>query len=243
MRFSKPVTILLLAISFSSLSLKSQTKTDSTHWGTISKGSKGLLFQIDYNFSLRSFEGSILSFKYHLSPKSALRISIGGNAESTDTNNKFTSFRNDSSTTLDSFDEEQTVFNLTLATTYLYYPSTTNDFGFYLGIGPQYGFYKRDTKDDTNGDSRNPFDRIRNWDSEEWSIGLKSAIGVEWLPMSNLGILAEYSHLFSYNKSKQKIVDEIYNETEIEETNERIQENEGYTFTPQTVKFGLTLYF
>ena len=72
--------LLIFIISFDF----AQTKEEAVKTNSLEKGSWSLQFQISENFTLQSFQGSMISTKYHFTEKSALRTGLSISGRSSD---------------------------------------------------------------------------------------------------------------------------------------------------------------
>ena len=68
--------IILVLFSASTIYCNNQNSTNS-----IQKGAKALQFQIGRDFTLSSFQGALISYKWHSSDKTAWRIGLNLDAE------------------------------------------------------------------------------------------------------------------------------------------------------------------
>jgi opacity protein-like surface antigen len=142
----------------------------------LQKGRLALQFLVNYDFTLRPFQGGTISAKYHLGDNTAIRFGIGlfgslglkSNLNSIDT----TKAQN---------------ININLAAQLIEYLETVDDISLYAGAGPYYTryFYKS---------------VVSQMRSSEWSLGVSGVLGVEWFFKSNMSLSAEYGMLIYYDK-------------------------------------------
>ncbi len=191
------------------------------------KFSKALQFQIDENFTLKDFQGALISFKKHLGNSRALRVGLSTgfqlntgecHPESTSSEVRKTDCHN---------------FSLGIYSQYLFYSKSNSSIQFFWGAGPTIGYSRR--KSDIE---HIRFNNIINKEGHvEYHIqgGLSGVMGVEWLFRENMSLSAEYGMYFSYNYSKLKITPD--DEFKIENINKSLK------LGSNSIKFGLSIYF
>ncbi len=159
---------------------------------SLEKGSWSLQFQVGNDFQLTSFDGVIVSLKYHFTPKFAFRFGAGMNLSSNDI--QITDFEY---STGEFFDEpvSKSVRDFLLTTYFLLYPKPNALFKIFFGIGPR-GTYAFSHDE---GFNTNIIKIIR--EDEIWSAGLNGIFGVEWFPTGYLSLFGEYSVYGTYGKS------------------------------------------
>ncbi len=173
-------------------------------------------FQIGDNFSLSPFRGFDIAGKYSFNDKLAARIGIGYNL--------YYKTGNHGTNSSDLFNWNNSI---QINTALIYNLNTKSDFIPFLGIGPV-----------TSIGISHSEDTISFNDGNGFALGLNFIGGVEWFPLSYIGISGEVGLLafYSHSKSKrnnysicpQEIVENEFNEILIQ----------GDTF-----KLGLSVYF
>ncbi len=126
-----------------------------------------LQFQIGNNFTLESFQGSTLSFKYQILDESAIRVgfSISSYVETSREENFIEKPREKS-------------IELTINAQFIQYLKTFEDISLYTGGGPK--FYDR-------------YYTLGDFGHEKiWSLGLDGILGAEWFFKKNMSLSAEY---------------------------------------------------
>jgi opacity protein-like surface antigen len=217
-------SFILIIIIFCSIKVYSQ---DTSKVNSLA-GKYALQFQIADNFQLTSFQGSVLSAKYHFTNSSALRLGISFYSNS-DGLNEFYNYNADSLNAGQIDNTNGYVVQITIQ--YLYYYSFPGNINFYLGGGPLYGksFYKDHSESiysDTTYSS--------NASSNGWSVGVDLAAGVEWFFTSNMSLSAGYGLMYLYSTN-------IHAETQYSHTiTYKFKSN---NINADQVKFGLSIYF
>ncbi len=222
--------ILISALVFlSTLNLFAQT--DSS--GIDLKGKWALQFQISQNFTLSDFQGATFSGKYHFDNKSALRLGLtfryninerilSDNLPSPDT----TTVKME-----DRLTEDETFVELSIQ--YLQYSKIINSISMFYGCGIDYSTSLRNSKNYLE-------DKRTYYDYSYYGIGMSLHIGVEWFVNSNIGILAEYGTglLYSSREVNYKQFYETTNDLDIKK-----ESSTKFSFSPQNIKFGISVYF
>ena len=191
----------------------------------VTMGKYALQFQVSQDLTLGSFLGTVISGKYHMSGKNAIRIGV---SYSTSMSN--TSATGVSSPT-DYYDQVSQRYqtNIDIIAQYLYYPTGVGEFFMYCGIGPRLGgnFYDSFViSNSPNGQS--------GWTDYHngWSAGLIGTLGVEWAFFDQMSLTGEYgiSYLYSYTKGGASRQYKSFIENR-------------YTLNGNDVRFGLSIYF
>lgn len=202
----------------------------------IERGTYALQFQITSNFTLRHFQGSLISFKRHFSENQALRVGINSSfdIEETEQINADESFVSNGS--------DASSLSLSLHTQYLQYSDTPmNTIKLYYGAGPT-GQYAHSSvvqlqEQLFNGETRH---REIVQSSTEWSAGITGSLGVEWFASKQISILAEYNSTISYVTGRN-ITEVVFFDPQDEPYKDRV-EFSGYKFFPGGIRFGLSVY-
>jgi len=119
----------------------------------------------------------------------------------------------------------------------IHYPHPQASAKFFWGIGPRvdYSYSKDDYKTVDSGSTL----QDRKTRTTSWGVGLSGVLGVEWFANSSISLLAEYgsSALYTYSKRTQ---DESIGPSSGPHVE---QKSRTFTFSPSSVKFGLSVYF
>lgn len=144
-----------------------------------------LQFQIDNNFTLKSFQGNTLSFKYHIYDESAVRLgfSVNGFVETNRQKNDIEVSRTKS-------------YEFTINAQFIQYIKTFEDVSLYTGGGPL--FFKR-----YNTTSSPGYENM-------WYLGLSGILGIEWFFKKNMSLTAEYGLSLIYSVRDEKYSDHYY---------------------------------
>lgn len=139
---------------------------------------EALQFRVTPNFQLSSFQGTLLSYKWHTSPSNAYRVGASFALQSQDTQ-----FTDD-----DTDPPVQSNQSIGLRGQYLTYLGGESDIEPYYGVGPQLS-YSRQAQEDPAGNSVT---------QSTFEIGVNGAAGVEWFVWSNVSFTAEYGASLEY---------------------------------------------
>lgn len=192
------------------------------------KGKYALQFQISQNFTLSSFQGSVISGKYNFSENDAIRLGVGIN-----TNNQENNELNTYSNQAPNYSRVNTnIFNnYSVGIQYIRNNYYSNGINFYFGGGPNIGYYYNgNTYKDINGGSRSI--------ETQWSYGIGALAGVEWYFLDRMSLSAEYGILFNHyedTKSNTQIVAQSGSGIE--------SKINGFNVNGNSVRFGLSVYF
>jgi hypothetical protein len=216
------------SLLFASLIFVSTGFSQSTSYLDSLDGKFALQFQINENFSLSNFQGSVLSGKYHFSKRDAIRLGlefIFGDSESE------TVVNNLDTNVVDQRVEDINNLGFTINSQYIHYIRGTDDISLFCGIGPYFRYYKSTR----NGEL--VVDEIENMiksENENYGIGLDLLVGVEWWFHKYMSLSAEYGLKFSYLSSKTSFEDDsIKGESE----------HKAYNISGNHINFGITVYF
>jgi opacity protein-like surface antigen len=234
---------LFLFVSFIHSQECTQPEKDSTH--SLYAGSWSLQFGVSGNFTLSSFNGGTISGKYHLSDNSAIRtgVTINGQMDKTEEENLQ---KIDGNSNEENSSTPGENLNMSLNTAYLYYPTSTNNFKYFIGSGLVGTWRKYRNEEDIknfHGDtlySTSTFLR----DDNTFEIGLQGLIGIEYFISSNISLHAEYASTLSYFITKNKYNRESFFPTD---PGHKVNDNreiktKGWKFTPSSVRFGISVY-
>ena len=178
---------LIIVIVFSAMQLHGQTDSTASH-KSLSEGVWALEFGVSSNFTLTSFQGSVLSVKYHPSATRAIRVSISGEA---------------SSSSEEEFGTERFVSKhqtVEITSAYLFYSPIREDLYLFWGFGPSVGYDRSYEKYPTTGTP--DYDVTRITELPEWNVGASIALGAEWFAVKWLSLHAEYGISATYTWGK-----------------------------------------
>lgn len=218
---------LFILFSFSLISANNSYSQDDSYLDSLD-GKFALQFQIDDDFQLSNFQGTIFSGKYHFSNRDAIRLGLSitfDDAESeTETSRPDTNLVNTSSRDLNRI-------NIVINAHYLYSLFITGDIGFFLGLGP---FLKYEYSKNKFFHNTLPSEYSRTETSKGYGVGADLIGGVEWLFHESMSLSAEYGLRFIYLSREVTDDREAYREK---------SDEDYYRISGSNVKFGLTVYF
>ena len=221
--------ILILSISiflFINLSTYGQCKDSACcNNNSLQKHSWSMQFAVGSNFTLQSFDGLMLSLKYHFTKKSAVRFGIGfsGNSQNGTESN-----------TQGAVDIKNNYQNIYFYSNYILYPSPGSKVNFYIGAGPRASYSH--SLDEFLSSSTNT---IYSDEYTSWATGLQLICGAEWFAVNWLSLFGEYLAYGTYGKTERKSYDYDYYGNHI-----RTKSNSNdWIFNGSTARLGLSVYF
>lgn len=197
-------------------------------------GSWSLQFSITNNFRLSSFEGTLISAKKHFSDKKALRFGLTLSGNTLNSNEEIEDFRADTLANKNDNTDESDNFSFGFNTHFLYYPAPTNTVNIYWGVGPSFSI-ALSTKESSRTASENQSQTSEKRTSI--SVGVSSALGVEWFVSKNFSFIAEYGLQASYLYFKGE------KSSESSSVRTDITNRKEFRVNRDSVKFGLSVYF
>jgi len=176
-----------------------------------------LLFQIDEDFDISSFEGATISIKRKLAHKVWLRLGFTTSGDYI------------KNTTPGSAATSESDMNIRGKINVLLYTNPTKEVKFYLGVGPVAGIMQTE-------------ENIETTKTKDVVIsgGLNVLFGVEWFLNESISLLAEYGSNFemTYTYYDRWDKNELGNFILTAKNN-----STGSSFMPEAVKIGISLYF
>ena len=217
-----------------------QSPTDSTkHQKTFVFPKKSLQFSVHTYNGLGTFEGGLISAKYHLSNTLAFRFGLDASMSMSNTNKKKDGFYGDSLNITNENQADIARNSFMFVSAFIHYFNPNDAFKLYAGIGPVFGvnFRSRNTEyiDPQGSDSDNTL--------TQYSVGLQTEYGLEWFFRKNMSLMAQYGFRVLYSWSSG------------EETSEHVYSNgekDIYTTTINSwdfmlntgiTHFGVSVYF
>jgi hypothetical protein len=241
-----------------------QAQDTSSERNPLKEGAWALQFGISSNFTLTSFQGSTIAFKYQLSDKSALRWGITLNGSTNNANNTASGSVEDTSYGSIPENSSTDAANASFVLQYLWYINPSGPVHFYLGVGPSVSYsYSHSSSDYDNFNivSENGSSYQGYWErqtstsnSHQWGIGATGVAGVEWFACQWLSIRAEYSEGIQY---QWRPTTSTHDNSYISTSNPSLAYNtyppishtetsgtsKGWSLSSSGVSFGLSVYW
>ncbi len=206
------------------------------------KGDQALQFQIDASSRsplghLSDYAGATLSYKRLISDRRALQLGLrlaGGLETSSDA---------DEYPHADSLDFESSGdgSDLSVELSLLLVNTLPGDHTwFYYGYGPAVSYSKYNNEHECNRNTEPPEFHLHDMSMVEFEAGLTAVAGVEWGLTDYLTIHAEYRSSFMY---MFRVVDQTSSSEDPESYEEHHDEDSRFSFLPDGVRFGLSIYF
>ena len=239
MKIKCTFTYLLLFVFFMSVSAQSEVSSvDSTIFEKHS-----VQFRVSNLFSLSSFKGSLLSYKYHFSDNHAFRLGLDldSKIDEYDENNDF--YGNDTSNNGKTIN--QTYYDIFVVGEYLYYANPNKEVKLFVGFGPQLNLYKSRQKTDEifYSDTSASYSYDEESERQNAEFGISIVYGIEWFFRPNMSLHSEYSFSMVYSiisrNSHRVSVSRYYDQDHITKTG---YDDKGFIFRSNIVRFGLSVY-
>jgi hypothetical protein len=226
--------ILSLAAVIFFLNFSNVFSQDDSKWerdNSLKEGKWALQFAIDQNFSLTNFEGSIISIKKQFSEKRAIRLGLSLSFE----NNNGTSSHISGFDTIPDTDFKLTGYSVYATPTLMFYLNPRDAVNLYTGAGIILGgsYYWNEAMQNLPDGYNYRYER-----SYSYGGGITGLLGVEFFPIKNLSILAEYFASFQYNHYSGHTIYDVPGEYSVHNS-----KNNQFDFNGQQVNFGLSVYF
>ena len=214
----------------------------TVHPDTTLAGRWALQFQVNDNFSLKSFQGSIISAKWRRSAHSAFRlgVSLRGHFLDGDTETS------EQDTLINEANREDTNWSFGISGQYITKLDGTEGITPFIGIGPTVSFGGSNDQRTTTFLSQGVVqDRTIDIENRNWQAGVVGVLGVEWFLCSEISISAEYGVSIQYRKeeSESSFRRRSLNPTDIIEDTIDKTDLSGFEISPQNVLLGVSLYF
>jgi hypothetical protein len=228
-------SFLFIAVTFS----PAQTQTDSTRQKQTFRFPKtSLQFSLNQYSGLRSFEGGLLSAKYHFSNQLAMRLGIDSRLSNSEDNIKSEEVETDS--LISKYNRTSTKNTVMILSTFLYYFNPSDEFKLFTGTGPILGISTR-TQNEAN--SFTAFTNSKDNESLTYSAGLRFVFGLEWFFRKNMSLLAQYGFQALYSWSETETKSSFTSQTGSLMTRKTTKTTNGFNLSSGIPNLGLSLYF
>lgn len=200
------IAVFCFAILSAPIATAQQGESDaSAPKHSLKDGAWALQFHLGSAFSSRGYDGIVISAKYHLTKRSAIRLGIDINGDI-----QFGSYTSHygippDDTLYTSSRNNTNLEGITLKSEYIKYTQIDSRLHFFLGTGPTFGFSHRKSERNYRR-TYSPEPKRPRYISEEyyWSLGISALLGVEWFPTKRISFMAEYGVSFDYAYSIRK---------------------------------------
>jgi opacity protein-like surface antigen len=202
----------------------------------LTDGAWALQFQINSNFTVRSFEGTTFSLKKFTGDNTAWRLGLSLSLRTQDDDQ--TGFSG--ALIGPTYTVDNNSFSINAVIHRVFYTAPRSKTAFFFGIGP------------TGGSSHAKLSQRRDYpdsrftsserEDDSWSAGLSAVMGVEWFLRKNLSLLAEYGTVAEYTHNERTTTDVSYNLLQTSVAEQKTV-SKRFAFDDQAVKFGVSLYF
>jgi len=230
----------LLLLNLSSEPVFSQENIDTTKVQTNIFQNFSFQFQVKL-FELQSFQGGLISFKYHFNDNFAFRAGFGLTSNNSNANSEREITTGGDYSSNSSSDNNMITFEF--PGQFLYYLKPEKDIKLFVGLGPYFSYSKRNLKTDNRSYPENSASFVISENKHKtYSIGLSSAYGVEWFFTENLSLTAEYGFRFIYFFDKTQTAIKDGDNSGVQFSEYRTSDEDGWRFSSSSVLFGLSVY-
>lgn len=227
MLFKSTSEYLLSLLLFTLLFISSGFSQNASYLDSLD-GKFALQFQISDNFTLRNFQGTILSGKYHFSSRDAIRLGVSMEFGDSEYNSEITRL---DTTVSGELNDEGNNFSFIINSQYIRYITVTDNIALYSGGGPFIRFFNTTTerKIEENGTEIK-----RKTSRSGINTGLDLILGLEWCFYKYMSLSAEYGMKFYYSSSEGETKDDNVEAT---------FDEKSFYITGDNINFGITVYF
>lgn len=197
-------------------------------------GKFALMFQIDQNFDLNSFDGMSFAGKYFFDNNWGVRLAFRTSYNEIDQSASHSNFELDQNTNLIQ-DHDYVSYKVTPSI--LYHLLNHNSIQFFIGGGP-FISYTNDEQAEVRYTKATEEGRRNNW-AKYYAIGFAFYTNVEWFVSQDISLSAEYG--FEYSYAEIEIWEGNYVDDDL--INEINRDSINKSFRSLPVSLGVSIYF
>jgi len=198
------------------------------------QGKFALMFQIDQNFDLNSFQGMSFAGKYFFDNDWGVRLAFRASYNEIDQSASHSNFDLDQNTNLIQ-DHDYVSYKVTPSI--LYQLTNNNSIQFFIGGGPFISYTNEEQAEVRY--TKATEDGRRNVWKKNYEIGFNLYTNVEWFVSQNISLSAEYGFEYSYAEIEtwegNYVDDDLINEVNRDSINK--------SFRSLPVSLGVSIYF
>jgi hypothetical protein len=200
---SRATLIVLLLVSPFQLSNGQSSSPDEIPF---TEHSRALQFQIASNFTLSSFQGATISYKYHLDPLTAVRVGLSLSFSSANQDENLNSYAADTLSDGSHNTLDQTGIGIQINAQQIWYQKNSTGILFFFGTGPVIGFNRTSNNGQQIPSPVTGSQQTYKTDGTgtTWSLGMTGVAGVEWFASKTISLHAEYGLTFGYYWAKNE---------------------------------------
>ena len=216
---------------------------------TLRRGAWALQFGVGSNFTLTSFQGSLIGCQYHYSPCSALRLSLSFNGQFGDNTSVGTTNQSGTLSSLNSNDNASHNSTVSLVIQNVWYVNPGDVVHAYFAAGPEMTYAHMYSQSSGVQQAVPP---STNWSTNSaettnatWGAGARGAVGAEWFAVRWLSLHAEYLFDVQYQwGSISTSTSYVSGGAGYGETTTGVQESSsrGWQMSSLGVLFGVSVY-
>jgi hypothetical protein len=231
---------MIIMLAFALLTFRMNAAAQNSDGFPIPDNAQAIQFGISDNFSLRSFQGGVISYKYHLDSRHALRVGLSTNVGGSTYDQTGTSFNGDSISSVNLSTSENDEISLRVDMQFVWYNATSTSILIFYGAGPHVGYGRISQEQAHSYLGSFSSSSTSTMERTSWSIGATGICGVEWILSDLFSLHAEYTASLGFTK-------ENFESHSRPDNAERGTENSGssasWRFSNSSVNFGLSVYF
>lgn len=199
-------------------------------------GKFALMFQIDQNFDLNSFDGMSFAGKYFFSDALGVRLKFQTSYSEYDVS--YSSANHENSTpNHESMTRNRDVVSYSFMPSIIYSAVNNNNLKFFIGGGPLVS-YSNDERAEVTFEEMDEVGKANIW-QKNYEIGLTFFANVEWFVTNSISLSAEYGFEYSYLETENWTG--YFNDNElIDETSSK---GDTKIFQSLPVSLGVSIYF
>jgi len=244
-----------LAVVFGMLSVSAigWAQDQPVDTGSLRQGAWALEFGIGSNFTLTSFQGSLIGIQYQYSACNAARLSVSFDGQFLG-GTGLTSFTEDGVASGPSSNDDVTrSFAVSVVIQNVWFMNPRDVVRGYIAAGPVFS-YAHNHSDQSSTTPPDPFGQSPTYwatttsqiDENRWGLGARGAVGIEWCALRWLGVRAEYLLDVQYqwqNQSGTSTTQDGGGGVSTLYRNEQSSSFKGWVLSSLGVSFGVNVYF
>lgn len=199
-------------------------------------GKFALMFQIDQNFDLNSFDGMSFAGKYFFNNDWGVRLKFKTNYSEYDISSSYANHEN-SSGNHESRTRNEDKVSYSFMPSIIYSPVNSNNLKFFIGGGPLVS-YSNDERAEVDFQEMDEVGKTNIW-QKNYEIGLTFFANIEWFVTKSISLSAEYGFEYSYLETENWT--RYYRDDEL--IDESSSKGNAKLFQSLPVSLGVSIYF
>lgn len=226
----------LVLVCAQGISTVSHAQTDPAV-NSLVAGAKALQFEINSDFDITSFQGTVISYKVQTSSRSATRIGLSVSLTGVDFVE--TELFDVGDISIPIKDNRQF---MRLSIQRVFYRTPAERSGFFWGFGSLVSFRRSETESNVRNATSNEL-TIVTADFRRWSAGAAVLAGVEVFLFKRVSLLGEYELDIVYSHSKNTLSHRSFSNGTLAGGFDEEIITKRWALAAERVKFGVSVYF